>query len=287
LSYAQYTVSGFIAYTLGTITAALTAFYSFRLISLVFLSYPNAPQTGYLNVHESSIQVIIPLVILSLFSIFFGYIFSDLFIGMGSDFFGNSVFTHPNHITLIEAEFSLPLMYKLLPTILSILGAGLAIYLYNVSPRLLVDITSTLKGSAFARTLYTFFNGKYFLDVILNQFIIAKGMKLGYTVTKVLDRGVIEAVGPFGLSTVLSNTGFNISRLDTGIVTSYALYIVLGLISILLIIFLPVFLSSYSPYGAYIGTEIRLVIILAAALLFASNKTRLSSLPYRTEGEQI
>jgi NADH-ubiquinone oxidoreductase chain 5 len=246
---------------------------------LVFLSYPNAPQNGYLNVHESSIQVIIPLVILSLFSIFFGYIFSDLFIGMGTDFFGNSVFTHPNHIILIEAEFSLPLIYKLLPTILSILGAGFAIYLYNVSPRLLVDITSTIKDSAFAsvgRTLYTFFNGKYFLDVILNQYIIAQGMRLGYTVTKVLDRGVIEAVGPFGLSTVLSNTGFNISRLDTGIVTSYALYIVLGLISILLIIFLPVFTAGGSYSIAYIGTEIRLVVILSAALLFA--RTRIASI---------
>jgi NADH-ubiquinone oxidoreductase chain 5 len=188
---------------------------------------------------------------------------------MGTDFFGNSVFTHPNHITLIEAEFSLPLQYKLLPTILSILGAGLAIYLYNISPRLLIDITNTTRTGAFARKLYTFFNSKYFLDVILNQLIIARGMKLGYTVTKVLDRGVIEAVGPYGLSTVLSNTGFNISKLDTGIVTSYALYIVLGLISILLIIFLPVFITN--DIIIFNMTEIRLVIILFAALLFASN----------------
>jgi NADH-ubiquinone oxidoreductase chain 5 len=86
------------------------------------------------------------------------------------------------------------------------------------------------------RKIYTFLNGKFLLDVIMNQLIIATGMKLGYTVTKVLDRGVIEAVGPYGLSTVLSNTGLNISKLDTGIVTSYALYIVLGFISILFIV---------------------------------------------------
>jgi len=94
-------------------------------------------------------------------------------------------------------------------------------------------------------------------------------MKLGYTVTKVLDRGVIEAVGPYGLATVLSNTGLNISKLDTGIVTSYALYIVLGLISIVLIIFLPVFVTS--DIRIFNVSEIRLVIILVTALLFALN----------------
>jgi len=278
LAYAQYTVSGFTAYALGTITAALTAFYSFRLISLVFLSYPNANKTGYLHIHEASIHVIIPLAVLSLFSIFFGYIFSDLFVGMGSDFLANSIFTHPNHITLVEAEFSIPLIYKLLPSILSVLGAAIAIYFYNISPKFLIDLT---EGDAMAagRKIYTFLNGKFLLDVILNQLIIAKGMKLGYTVTKVLDRGVIEAVGPYGLASVLSNTGLNISKLDTGIVTSYALYIVLGFISILFIVFLPIFIN-YTPGGTVVlpsnsyniisenMTEIRLLIILAASLLF-------------------
>lgn len=274
LAYAQYTVSGFTAYALGTITAALTAFYSFRLISLVFLSYPNANKTGYLHIHEASIHVIIPLLVLSLFSIFYGYIFSDLFVGMGSDFLANSVFTHPNNITLIEAEFSIPLMYKLLPSILSIIGAGLAIYFYNISPRFLIDLTDV----AILRKVYIFLNGKFLLDVILNQLIIAQGMKLGYTVTKVLDRGVIESVGPYGLSNVLSNTGLNISKLDTGIVTSYALYIVLGFISILFIVLLPIFIGSQTindtnTYNIITQnvTEIRLLIILTAALIFAVN----------------
>lgn len=276
LAYAQYTVSGFTAYALGTITAALTAFYSFRLISLVFLSYPNANKTGYLHIHEASIHVIIPLVVLSLFSIFFGYIFSDLFVGMGSDFLANSIFTHPNNITLVEAEFSIPLIYKLLPSILSILGAAIAIYFYNISPKFLIDLTNNSVG----RSIYTFLNGKFLLDVILNQLIIAKGMKLGYTVTKVLDRGVIEAVGPYGLASVLSNTGLSISKLDTGIVTSYALYIVLGFISILFIVFFPIFINSAATSSSYNiisdnMTEIRLLIILAASLLFAvSSKTK-------------
>jgi NADH-ubiquinone oxidoreductase chain 5 len=194
---------------------------------------------------------------------------------MGSDFLANSVFTHPNNITLIEAEFSIPLMYKLLPSILSIVGAGLAIYLYNISPRFLIDLTDI----NILRRVYIFLNGKFLLDVILNQLIIAPAMKLGYTVTKVLDRGVIESVGPYGLSSVLTTTGFNISRLDTGIVTSYALYIVLGFISILFIVLLPIFITTTSLNGANSYsiitenmTEIRLLIILTTALIFAPRK---------------
>ena len=53
LAYAQYQFSGQAAYWLGTLTAIFTSFYSFRLISLVFLSYPNAPKSDYLHTHVS------------------------------------------------------------------------------------------------------------------------------------------------------------------------------------------------------------------------------------------
>src|SRR5215475_10516014 len=92
LAYGQYSFSGMYAYTLGTITAGITAFYSFRLISLVFLGTANGPKHSYLNSHESNLAVIIPLLMLALFSIFFGYVFSDLYVGVGSDFFANSLF---------------------------------------------------------------------------------------------------------------------------------------------------------------------------------------------------
>jgi len=37
---------------------------------------------AYINSHEANLSVIIPLFFLALFSIFFGYLFSDLFLGM-------------------------------------------------------------------------------------------------------------------------------------------------------------------------------------------------------------
>ena len=264
--------SGQAGYWLGTFTAMLTAFYSFRLISLVFLSYPNAPKNDYLHSHEASPAVVIPLFVLSLFSIFFGYIFADLFVGLGTDFFGNSLFIHPGHITMVEAEFSLPLFFKLLPSILSVLAAGLALVLYHKSPSFLVDLTNSNLG----RSLYQFFNGKYLIDIIYNNYIIGAFLQLGYSITKVLDRGVIELVGPHGLSSVLTEKGEEVAKLDTGVVTSYALYIVLGLISILFLVFAPVLLNSdlVSTAGiSSISGEIRLIIIYIASLVLVTNSS--------------
>ena len=260
LAYAQYSFSGTYAYILGSITAGLTAFYSFRLISLVFLTVPNGPKTSYLNSHEANLAVVIPLFILALFSIFFGYFASDLFVGVGSDFFANSIFIHPNNVSLIEAEFSLPLLIKLLPAILSLLGALIAVYLYHFSPNFLIDLTE----SSIGREIYTFLNGKYLFDVVYNNYIIAGGLHLGYIISKVLDRGVIELIGPYGLSNVLTNAGNNISKLDTGVITTYSLYITLALLSVLFLVFVPILLDNSIFYWA--ESEIRLFIIYLASL---------------------
>jgi NADH-ubiquinone oxidoreductase chain 5 len=260
LAYSRYTFSGTYAFILGSITAGLTAFYSFRLISLVFLTFPNAPRVTYLDTHEANTQVVIPLFLLAIFSIFFGFIFSDLFVGIGTDFFGNSLFTHPNNISLVEAEFSLPILFKLLPGILSILGGAFAIFLYHKSPSLINDL---IDNSPILRHIYTFLNGKYLFDILYNHYIIEAGMKLGYKISKELDRGVIEVVGPYGISNVLTNTGANVAKLDTGVITTYSLYITLGLLSILFLVFSPVLLDTS------VLTEMRLLIIYISSLILA------------------
>src|SRR6201994_3865425 len=264
LAYGQYSFSGTYAYILGSITAGLTAFYSFRLICLVFLTVPNGPKQAYLNTHEANNKVIIPLFLLALFSIFFGFIFSDLFVGMASDFFSNAMFIKPNNISLIEAEFSLPLIIKLLPALFSLFGASLAILLYHKSPTFIIDLTNNLIGQKF----YTFFNGKYLFDIIYNNYIINKGLELGYIISKVLDRGIIEMVGPNGLSQTFTNTGKNISKLDTGVITTYSIYITLSLLPLIFLIFAPILIDTS------LLNEIRLFIIYIAALIIVLSPSK-------------
>lgn len=181
----------------------------------------------------------VPLTILSLFAIFFGYIAKDLFVGIGSDFSGHVLFTHPSHISLVEAEFGLPHIIKILPAIVTFMGAGLAVYLYHAQSLFTIQLTDITLG----RSLYSFFNGKYYIDVVYNHYIMYKSLGLGYTISKVLDRGIIEIAGPQGLSMSLTSGSLNIAKLDTGNLTDYALYMGISLVGITSILFSPILLG--------------------------------------------
>jgi len=270
LAFAQYKFNGMYAYILGSITAGITAFYSFRLISLVFFTYPNGTKESYLNSHESNLLVVIPLLVLAIFSIFFGYIFSDLFVGIGSDFFANSIFTHPNNISLVEAEFSLNPFIKLLPAILSLLGAAAAIFIYQFDLNFYAMFTATNFSNSHAAVernsnlshplgwgikVYAFLNGKYYFDVVYNHYLVVSGLKLGYTISKEIDRGVIELFGPYGLANLMERTGNRLAKLDTGVITTYALYITLSLISLLFLVFSPLIFTATGFFGLDVNLD--------------------------------
>jgi len=77
---------------------------------LAFITDSKSGQNITLNSHEPSFYMSIPLFILAIGSIFIGYLYKDAFIGVGSDFFGNSIFIHSNHLNLLESEFIRPII---------------------------------------------------------------------------------------------------------------------------------------------------------------------------------
>lgn len=201
--------------------------------------------------------------ILSLLAIFFGYIAKDLFVGPGSDFLSSALFVHPTHITLVEAEFSIPLFYKLLPALGSLFGALLALVLYHSLPYFTISLTQGKLGY----NLYSFLNGKYFFDVLYNHYVINGALNLGLTTSKVLDRGLIEKMGPFGLTHSFYGISQKMAQVDTGVVTSYALYIILGFISLTLLLFIPVLSAEIFNTDGIFKTDLRLTLLFAAGLL--------------------
>jgi NADH-ubiquinone oxidoreductase chain 5 len=86
LAYGSFTVEGRFVHTLGTLAAFFTAYYSTRLLSLTFLRPANGNKYFYEHAHEAPFAMSAPLVILSVGSIFIGYLSRDMFVGMGSDF---------------------------------------------------------------------------------------------------------------------------------------------------------------------------------------------------------
>ena len=79
------------AYAMTLIAAALTAFYSWRLIFVTFHGSPHDPH-HYREARESPMVVLVPLGFLAAGSIFSGYPFRELFVGHGvGEFFRTSL----------------------------------------------------------------------------------------------------------------------------------------------------------------------------------------------------
>lgn len=240
-AYGQFYFSSTVVYFIATIGAMFTTLYSVKVLYLTFLTNPNGPLTSYKHAHEGDIFMSLPLIILAIFSIFFGYIAKDLFIGLGSGFFmDNSLFIHPMHETMLDTEFAVPVLFKLLPLICTISLSFLAILLSEFLPLSLISFKLTRLGY----NIFSFFNQRFLIELLYNKYITGFILKLGGQTTKVLDRGSVELLGPYGLEKGLVNLSRNISSLDTGVITSYALYILIGFIFYVLIPYLSMFDSS-------------------------------------------
>ncbi len=224
-AYGQYHFSSINVYVIAVIGAIFTTLYSVKVIYLTFLTSPNGPVNSYRNAHESDIFISLPLVVLAIFSIYFGYITRDIFIGLGSGFFtDNSIFIHPVHEIMIDTEFGVPTIFKLIPFILTVSFSALAIIYSEFMP----NLVSNFKLSNLGYYIYGFFNQRFLVEFFYNKYIVNSVLEIGGQTTKVLDKGSIESVGPYGFGVLLTKSSKLISSLSNGIVTNYALYILIG-----------------------------------------------------------
>lgn len=230
-AYGQYYFSSTVVYVIATIGAMFTTLYSVKVLYLTFLTNPNGPLINYKNAHEGDIFMSLPLMILAVFSIFFGFITKDMFIGLGSGFFSdNALFIHPSHEIMLDTEFGVPTLFKLLPLVFTISLSVIAIVLSEYLSTILIYF----KLSRVGYNIFSFFNQRFLIELFYNRYITGIILKLGGQTTKVIDKGSVEYLGPYGLEKGLLNISNNIAKLNTGVITSYALYILIGLILYLL-----------------------------------------------------
>ena len=261
-AYGQFSFSAVAVYTIATIGAIFTTLYSVKVLYLTFLATPNGAWKFYYSyynrnqtAHEGNIYMTLPLIILAVFSIFFGFITKDIFIGLGSSFFvDNSLFIHPTHEILIDTEFAVPSLFKLLPFIFTISFSIIAIILSEYLPILVTNF----KLSKLGHTIFGFFNQRFLVELFYNKYITNLVLKLGGQTTKILDKGSIELIGPYGLEIIFITFSKNIMSLNTSVISSYALYILIGFITYItipyfsmvsFILLLLITLTSINFYG--------------------------------------
>jgi len=85
VSFVSYLFNNGFTYWLSVLTAFFTSIYSIRLIIFTFFVKPNGFKKIYLFIHDSPIYILLSLFFLCINSIFFGFIFKDLFVGLGTN----------------------------------------------------------------------------------------------------------------------------------------------------------------------------------------------------------
>jgi NADH-ubiquinone oxidoreductase chain 5 len=269
-------------YWLGVVSAALTSFYSIKLLFLTFYNVHNSYFNILYNrnikkivIHESNYLIIIALIILFFGSIFVGYIFKELFIGMGTDVWANSLDTesYKDNLRVFEVEF-IPMRIKLIPIIFTLISGLLSFlffkfyvfileYFYvfffyiqiffkknlNIKKKLLMTNSSIfynfIKQINFIKKLI--FNGYYFNEIYNYYLFINKS--LSYALFKNLDKGIIEYMGHLSIVNNIKKILHFFSKKNKGRIDYIVFVMVLGIIIINFILLLWDIIGNYKFIG--------------------------------------
>jgi NADH-quinone oxidoreductase subunit L len=220
-AYVSKTEVAQVAFWFGIIAAFFTAFYSWRLLIVVFHGESKLDKNTLKHVHESPLSMLVPMITLS-----FGAVLSGIYgvyalnIDDMPGYFGSSLFIREQNNVLHKIHH-LEWYIKLIPTFAGLLGIFSAYILY-----MRTDIISRLK--TWFRPLYLISFNKYYIDEIYNATII-KLFKVKAEISRIIDVAVIDKFGPDGAAFTFRKAAQYMSNLQTGFIFSYAFLMLLGL----------------------------------------------------------
>jgi NADH-quinone oxidoreductase subunit L len=214
------------AFACTVAAAALTSFYSWRLILVTFHGHPH-DRSHYDQAHESPMVVLVPLAALAAGSILAGYPFKDLFAGEEiKDFFRGSLqFADGNHI--IEDMHHVPAWVAVAPTIMMALGFLVAWHFYIRKPALPGELARQHEP------LYRFLLNKWYFDELYDVLLVRPTLWLGRLLWKGGDGWLIDGFGPDGVSARVLDVTRNVVRLQTGYLYHYAFAMLIGVAALI------------------------------------------------------
>jgi NADH-quinone oxidoreductase subunit L len=218
-AYASRNPFAIYAYILTVGAAALTSFYSWRLIFKTFFGEPH-DQAHYEAAHESPLWMLVPIGVLALGSIFSGFPFREIFAGQGVDeFFRESVKMNPR---IIEDMEQMPHLLGWLPFLMMV-GGFLVSYLFYIRrPYLPVELAEQQP------LLYNFLLNKWYFDELYDLIFVRPAKWIGYTLWKKGDGWLIDGFGPDGVSARVLDVTRNVVKIQTGYLYHYAFAMLIG-----------------------------------------------------------
>jgi len=206
--------------------AALTSFYSWRLIFKTFHGEPHDPH-HYEAAHESPMVMLVPLAILAVGSLAAGWPALGLFTGESAiGFFRESLKYAPGNTVLEDMEH-IPLYVALAPTVMMIAGFLVAYQFYIRRP----DLPAALARDH--SVLYRFLLNKWYFDEIYDFLFVRPALWLGRLLWKGGDGFVIDGFGPDGVSSRVLDVTRSVIRLQTGYLYHYAFAMLIGVAALI------------------------------------------------------
>jgi NADH-quinone oxidoreductase subunit L len=218
------------AFWVLVIAAAMTSFYSWRLMFLTFFGETRADHHTFEHAHESPRTMLVPLAVLAAGAVFAGMIWYEDFFGHRyAEFFGPSVFFGPeNHV--IHDAHEAPTWVKVSPFVAMLSGLGLAYLFYVLRPGL---------PGALARSqapLYDFLYNKWYFDELYDRIFVRPALWLGRVLWKGGDGATIDgAINGLAMGVVPFFTRLA-GRAQSGYLFHYAFAMVLGILALILVI---------------------------------------------------
>jgi len=258
-------LGGFIALAGLLAAAALTAFYMWRQVVMVFHGDPRTEAADHAP--ESSAVMTIPLIVLAFFSLFVGFINTPNFIIFKS-IFGEERFTHWLEQSVLNAHgtefqwllaliaFSVAVVAMILAG--RIYGHNKAIVNHDRDPLQLQPETAGLFSFANARmywdqTYYRLFENpfnvtsKFLADTLdwafwhdwFHNMVLARGFNAIATfLSKPVDLGLIDGAVN-GVGSLARWISGRLRQVQTGYVRTYAVTILLGVVVVIIVLLLP------------------------------------------------
>ena len=221
-AYFSNTNIGLYAYIVGIITAFLTAFYSWRLLFMTFHGDTKISSELWKKINESSLIMIIPLIILALGSILSGLFLSEFFIG-----YEKNIFWNKSIVILDNFDRHVPFIQKTITKLSIVAGLLLSIIIYFYNTTLAKKISSKFKF------LYLISLNKWYVDELYNIIFVKFSFYLASFFWKRGDQKSIDAFGPNGVSRFIKFLSKSASIIQSGYLYHYVFVMFLGLIFIL------------------------------------------------------
>jgi NADH-quinone oxidoreductase subunit L len=210
-------------FSCGVIGVLFTSIYSFRLLVHVFHRENLADEKVLAHIHESPLIMMVPLIILSIFAIFFGMFANSVFIESSFLEMWSSTMYVNKSIDAVFISQNVPILFKKMPLFMILSGFIIVILLYFSFKGVIPFFKNKMS------ILYNFFKNKWYVDQLYEKIFVNPTFYLGKGFWKSVDQELIDNLGPNGFSRMVLTFSSLVSKLQSGFLYHYVLSIIIGL----------------------------------------------------------